>query len=94
MFGDLDFEGLTIQSDLGTQSFLERMRSVIESICKLNYAKNQHLAIGGITQLKRNGLAVRMMAQSTQLIQSTFSCICGELKQKLLKISPVDLRKF
>lgn len=94
VFGDLNFESLTIQSDLGNQSILERMRSVIESICKLNYSKNQHLAIGGITQLKRNGLAIRMMAQNTQLIQSTFSCIWGELKQKLLKISPVDLRKF
>ena len=73
---------------------LEIIQSRLELVNNLNCNKGQRLAIGGFTCLKRNGVVIRMMAQNTQLIQNTFSQIWAELKQKLLKMSPIDLRKF
>ena len=94
VFGELSPNGLTVESIDRYSPILEIIQSRLELVNNLNCNKGQRLAIGGFTCLKRNGVVIRMMAQNTQLIQNTFSQIWAELKQKLLKIPPIDLRKF
>lgn len=94
VFGELATKGLTVESGNRYSPIFENIQSRLELVGNLKCNKGQRLAIGGFTYLKRNGLVIRMMAQNTQLIQNTFSQIWAELKQKLLKMSPIDLRKF
>lgn len=50
--------------------------------------------IGGLSQLSRNGIAMRMLAHNAGAIQSTFQTIWDWLKLKHFGLGTVDLRKY
>ena len=49
---------------------------------------------GGITQLHRNGMAIRMLACNAQTIQFTFRNIWDWIKTEILALKKIDLRKY
>ena len=49
---------------------------------------------GGITQLHRNGMAIRMLARNAQTIQFTFRHIWDWIKTEVLALKKIDLRKY
>ena len=51
-------------------------------------------SIGGLTQLDRNGIAVRMLAHNTGAIQSAFQTIWNWIKLEHFGLKTVDLRKY
>ena len=50
--------------------------------------------IGGVSQLDRGGIAIRMLADSVEVIQSTFQTIWAWLKTEHFGLEVVDLRKY
>ncbi len=51
-------------------------------------------SIGGLAQLHRGGIAIRMLAHNAELIQSSFQTIWNWLKIEHLGLELVDLRKY
>ena len=51
-------------------------------------------SIGGLSQLHRGGIAIRMLAHNVGVIQSTFQTIWDWLKTEHLGLETVDLRKY
>ncbi len=51
-------------------------------------------SIGGLSQLHRGGIAVRMLAHSAEVIQTTFQTIWNWLKTEHLGLEVIDLRKY
>ncbi len=51
-------------------------------------------SIGGLTQLNRNGIAIRMLAHNSGMIQSAFQTIWDRIKQEHFGLKTVDLRKY
>ncbi len=51
-------------------------------------------SIGGLSQLHRGGIAVRMLAHNIETIQNTFQTIWDWLKTEHLGLKMVDLRKY
>lgn len=51
-------------------------------------------SLGGISLLHRNGLAMRMVAQNTHLIQSAFQTVWNLLKTEILGLKTIHLRKY
>ena len=51
-------------------------------------------SIGGLSQLHRAGIAVRMLAHSAEAIQTTFQTIWNWLKTEHLGLKVIDLRKY
>ena len=51
-------------------------------------------SIGGLSQLHRGGIAVRMLAHSAEAIQTTFQTIWNWLKTEHLGLEVIDLRKY
>lgn len=56
---------------------------------------NQSLqSIGGLSQLHRNGIAIRMLAHNAGAIQATFQTIWDWLKAEHFGLETIDLRKY
>ncbi len=51
-------------------------------------------SIGGLSQLHRGGIAIRMLAHNAGVIQATFQTIWNWLKTEHFGIETVDLRKY
>ena len=51
-------------------------------------------SIGGLSQLGKGGIAIRMLAHNAEAIQSTFQTIWDWLKTEHLGLKTVDLRKY
>ena len=51
-------------------------------------------SIGGLSQLHRGGIALRMLAHNAEVIQATFQTIWNWLKTEHFGIETVDLRKY
>ena len=51
-------------------------------------------SIGGLSQLHRGGIVIRMLAHNAEVIQSTYQTIWDWLKTKYLGLETVDLRKY
>ena len=51
-------------------------------------------SIGGLSQLQRGGIVIRMLAHNAEVIQATFQAIWDWLKIKYLGLETVDLRKY
>lgn len=51
-------------------------------------------SIGGLSQLHRGGITIRMLAHNAEAIQSTYQTIWDWLKTKYLGLETVDLRKY
>ena len=51
-------------------------------------------SIGGLSQLQRGGIAIRMLALNAEVIQATFQTIWNWLKTEHFGIETVDLRKY
>lgn len=51
-------------------------------------------SIGGLSQLHRGGIALRMLAHNAEVIQTTFQTIWNWLKTEHFGIETVDLRKY
>ena len=51
-------------------------------------------SIGGLSQLHRGGVAIRMLAHNAETIQSAFQTIWNWLKVEHLGLESVDLRKY
>ena len=51
-------------------------------------------SIGGFSTLRRNGLAIRMLAVNTTTILNAFQSAWNLLKKELFGLGPVDLRKY
>ena len=49
---------------------------------------------GGLSQLHRGGIAIRMLAHSAEVIQATFQTIWNWLKTEHFGLETVDLRKY
>ena len=49
---------------------------------------------GGLTRLNRNGIAMRMLAHNSGVIQSAFQTVWNWLKQEHLGLEAIDLRKY
>ena len=67
-----------------------------ETLCNvaeplLNHAEK---SIGGLTKLNRNGIAMRILAHNSGIIQSAFQTIWNWIKQEHFKLETVDLRKY
>ena len=67
-----------------------------ESLCEFAEPTLNQLprSIGGLSQLHRGGIAIRMLAQNVEVIQVTFQTIWDWLKTEHLGIEIVDLRKY
>ena len=57
----------------------------------LNHANK---SVGGLTQLNRNGIAIRMLANNVGTIQSAFQTIWNWMKLEHFGLEIVDLRKY
>ena len=51
-------------------------------------------SIGGVTQLNRNGIAIRMLANNVGTIQSAFQTIWNWIKSEHFGLETVELRKY
>ena len=51
-------------------------------------------SIGGLSQLHRSGIAIRMLAHNAEVIQRTFQTIWNWLKTEHFGLETVDLRKY
>ena len=51
-------------------------------------------SIGGLSQLHRGGIAIRMLAHNSEVIHSAFQTIWNWLKAEHLGLESVDLRKY
>ena len=51
-------------------------------------------SIGGLSQLQRGGIAIRMLAHNAEVIQATFQTIWNWLKTEHFGLETVDLRKY
>ncbi len=51
-------------------------------------------SIGGLSQLHRGGIAIRLLAHNAEVIQSAFQTIWNWLKTEHLGLETVDLRKY
>ena len=51
-------------------------------------------SIGGLSQLQRGGIAIRMLAHNAEVIQAAFQMIWNWLKTEHFGIEAVDLRKY
>ena len=51
-------------------------------------------SVGGLSQLHRGGIAIRMLAHNAGVIQSTFQTIWDWLKTEHFGLETVDLRKY
>jgi urease accessory protein len=51
-------------------------------------------SIGGLTQLNRNGIAMRMLAHNSGAIQSAFQTVWNWIKLEHFGLETVDLRKY
>ncbi|RKU13628.1 hypothetical protein C6502_04495 [Candidatus Poribacteria bacterium] len=51
-------------------------------------------SIGGLAQLQRGGIVIRMLAHNAEAIQATFQAIWDWLKTEHFGIQTVDLRKY
>ena len=51
-------------------------------------------SIGGLSQLQRGGIAIRMLAHNAETIQSAFQTIWDWLKTEHFGLETVDLRKY
>lgn len=67
-----------------------------DALCKIAepLLNHENKSIGGLTQLRRNGIAVRMLAHNSGAIQSAFQQIWNWIKMEHLGMEPVDLRKY
>ena len=67
-----------------------------ESLCEIAEPLLNHpdKSIGGLTQLNRNGIALRMLAHNSGVIQSAFQTIWNRIKQEHFGLETVDLRKY
>ena len=67
-----------------------------EALCEIADPLLNHTSksVGGLTQLSRNGIAVRMLAQNAGKIQSAFQTIWNWIKLNHLGLEAVDLRKY
>ena len=67
-----------------------------ESLCEIAepFLNHANESVGGLTQLSRNGIAVRMLAHNAGKIQSAFQTIWNWIKLNHLGLEAVDLRKY
>ena len=67
-----------------------------ESLCEFAEAflNQPSKSIGGLSQLRRGGIAIRMLAHNAEMIQSTFQTIWDWLKMEHFGLGLVDLRKY
>ncbi len=67
-----------------------------DALCKIAepFLNHADRSIGGLTQLNRNGIAIRMLAHNSGVIQSAFQTIWNRIKKEHFGLETVDLRKY
>jgi urease accessory protein len=67
-----------------------------EALCEFTepFLNQPPKSIGGLSQLHRGGIALRMLAHSAEMIQVTFQTIWNWLKTEHFGLETVDLRKY
>lgn len=67
-----------------------------EALCQIAepFLNQLNESTGGLSQLSRNGIAIRMLAHNSGAIQSAFQTIWNWIKLEHFRLETVDLRKY